>query len=719
MIGAALDTEPFRVERPTRPYPGLRPFEKHEWPIFFGREIVAEEMIERLIDSQLVVIHGDSGCGKSSLVRAAVLPRLEQESARGGIRWRTCTARPGDSPLWNLAYSLASLGDEGSPDDRALAVRRVFNLRRDAPAALAAELQVGRNEHVCLLIDQFEELFDHARKHGPVEATLLAEFLSGMSAAPPPGLYVALTMRSEYLGSCARFAGLSDAVNATQYLLPGMTYDDLRCAIREPARLYGGEVDQALADRLIADAADTTDKLPLLQHALMLLHRRELEQGQVEGWRLELSDYPSDTGLAGLLSGHADEVMQEAHARAGLPEDSRVVEDLFRAIMDTNADRHPIRRPQLFHDLVEIVGTDESTLRIVVDTFSADGVSFIVAQRDVLDPRRERIDVAHEALLRCWNKIAAEQDGWLAREFRNGLVWKSLLVQVDSFERNRKNVLAPATTQERRRWMLRRNRSWAERYGGGWDRVQRMLEASTAAHVATTRKTRLLQGLIGLVVLVAVVESWILMAQARSSEAEAVQFDQENRALVEQLLESQAAEAELRTQLEAQLKASVASLEETVRQLELTTDAEQVVSSARLEVNAISQAVTQLSATTAAPSASGDLAPRVYIQIAESAQRSVVEEFRRRLSARDLRGAAILAPGIELVKASPPQTVLRCFRANECRDDGPALIAVVNSLLEAPQARLEDLSARYGESTSIRDRHFELWFAAGEVDVKE
>jgi hypothetical protein len=84
----------FNVEHPARPYPGLRPFQTNEWSIFFGRERMADEVLDRLIERQIVVVHGDSGCGKSSLVRAAILPRLKQENARGGIRWRTCIARP-------------------------------------------------------------------------------------------------------------------------------------------------------------------------------------------------------------------------------------------------------------------------------------------------------------------------------------------------------------------------------------------------------------------------------------------------------------------------------------------------------------------------------------------------------------------------------------------------------------------------------------------------
>ncbi len=95
MSSSLLQVDPFAVMLPRSPYPGLRPFEKHEWPIFFGREKMADEAIERLTRQHLLVLHGDSGCGKSSLVRAGVVTRLERENAWGGLTWRKCIAQPG------------------------------------------------------------------------------------------------------------------------------------------------------------------------------------------------------------------------------------------------------------------------------------------------------------------------------------------------------------------------------------------------------------------------------------------------------------------------------------------------------------------------------------------------------------------------------------------------------------------------------------------------
>ncbi|MGE0815706.1 MAG: ATP-binding protein [Vicinamibacterales bacterium] len=476
----------FDVALPQLPYPGLRPFEKHEWPIFFGRERVADDLVDEIVRAKLLMVHGDSGCGKSSLVRAGVLPRLELENARGGIRWRTCATSPGESPLWNLARDLASQLTGEPDEERATEIRRVLNFGRSAPARLAELLGAAPNHQLCLLVDQFEELFDHSRHHGPEETLLLTTFCTALFQERPAGLNVILTMRSEFLGACARFGDFATTVNATQYLLPRMPHQDLLRAIREPARLYGGEISRPLAERLVADAGHGQDGLPLIQHGLTMLHGRHATTDQP--WRLELEHYAQGPPLGHLLSQHADEVY--AAVQRTLPaERSHRVEEVFRALTDVNADGHAIRRPQRFRQLVDVTGGDEGTVRQIVDAFRAEGVSFLRPYGAVPIGLDDRVDVSHEALIRSWRRIADPADGWIVREFHSGLVWRSLLVQADSYERDGKQVLGPATTDERESWLRERTEAWAGRYGGGWHRVVALVEASVVARDAERRST--------------------------------------------------------------------------------------------------------------------------------------------------------------------------------------------------------------------------------------
>lgn len=565
----------FTVVLPARPYPGLRPYDEAEWPIFFGRERMVDAVVSRLVASHFVVVHGDSGSGKSSLIRAGVLPRLSQEQARGGARWRTCIALPRGGPLRNIATALARLDGRGDDAEQVLALRRALNLGRRAPAALAGLMLRDEHDHLCLLVDQFEELFEFARSAGGAgEARLLTDALVALAEAPPRGLYLVLTMRSEFLGACARFTGLAEAVNAQQYLLPPMSAADLVRAVREPAPLFDGEVAPALAERLAADAAGI-DGLPLVQHALMLLHRAKAAQGSA-AWRLDAEDYPAQ-GLAGLLSDHADAVtasVSPASAAAGAEPD-RVVEDLLRALTTTNAEGHALRRPQPLGRLAAVTGAPAQRVREVVDAFRADGVSFMTPRcQDGAEPVLADdavVDIGHESLIRCWRVLADPEDGWLVREFQNGLVWRSLLVQADSFERDTGNLLSPATAGERSRWMLRRNPDWAERYGGGWPRVQALVAASVkhrdeldrlrasemAARAgeqrARERYLTAIGALGGAILLMAFAGwQWLQANDARDQALAASQFAEAQRQRAEVLLEStRASTDELSRSLEA------------------------------------------------------------------------------------------------------------------------------------------------------------------------
>ncbi len=134
-------------------------------------------------------------------------------------------------------------------------------------------------------------------------------------------------------------------------------------------------------------------------------------------------------------------------------------------------------------------GSSPETVKGILDAFRDEGVSFLTPYAPRPLSPDTMIDISHEALIRRWNRIADPRDGWLAREFNDGLVWRSLLVQTASFEKDPRNILSPATTADRVRWIADRNAVWSERYGGRWDAVQRLLQASDAEARARERQT--------------------------------------------------------------------------------------------------------------------------------------------------------------------------------------------------------------------------------------
>jgi hypothetical protein len=523
------------VGLPKRPYPGLRPFAIDEWETFFGREIMTEDVVQRLLRNGLVLVHGSSGSGKSSLVYAGVLPQLERRRRRRNLTIKTGMIRPGRSPLRSLAVELARLCASPTESPDVDAMHRILIQGRSARGEIEARIRAAGPNELCIFIDQFEELFRFAREGNPEEARIFAEVLVGLAganeadAAPdanevnssPVGIFTILTMRSEFLGDCTAFPGLAETVNRTQYLLPNMARADLLRAIREPAALYGGSVDWDLAERLVHDATGEQDALPLIQHALMRLWEKSSSKS------LQLADYmaatalpkdaespPAGTGMAYILAAHAEEVM-----RSSLGQDRKdgagVIEHLFRALTDIDNEGRAIRRPQRFDRLSEAFGATEDILKPILDAFRADGVSFVTPYESssaTALTSGNMIDISHEALIRCWPRIAdrtidpttGRPRGWLHQEFQDGLVWRSLAVQAQMFLANPEACLDPATTEQRWPWFetIKKKPAWALRYlieskrspvprdEPEWQAVEQLMTASYARWQAEKNRTR-------------------------------------------------------------------------------------------------------------------------------------------------------------------------------------------------------------------------------------
>ena len=468
------------------PYPGLRPFLPRERDIFFGREQMIDQVLVRLNEQHMVVVHGASGCGKSSLIAAGVLPQLARRRARRGLRLKTGTFRPGIQPMQSLVGLIGELcgtGDGPAPLDAVYrAIAGGAEGARAGVAQLAADAGV---DQLCIVIDQFEELFRFAEDEGYEEAARFADLLVQLcggggeaggwweadAAAGPAGPVPAevsfiLTMRSEFLGNCARYPGLAEAINRTQYLLPNMGRDDLIRAIREPAEVFEGSVDHALAERMADDALREEDSLPLIQHALMQMW------GASKDRQLGLADYQQALEgsaqspealrrgpLGAILAGHADRVLAET--TGGDPAKERAVESIFRALTRKDSESRAIRFPQRFWRLVRLSGLGEEGTRAIVDAFRRDTVSFLTPYA-AMTPEIEGdtvIDISHEALIRTWPRMsdkaidaAARPVGWIEREAQDAMLWRWLAVHADFYRSNPRAWLDGATTERLGAW---------------------------------------------------------------------------------------------------------------------------------------------------------------------------------------------------------------------------------------------------------------------------
>jgi hypothetical protein len=516
---------------PARPYPGLRPFNEDEWAIFFGREVHAAEAIARVKRHGMVMVHGSSGCGKSSLIRASVLPSLETDHDVDGRAWRTATMRPSQGPLGRLAEILGETlppppASADQPLGDPVGWDKLVLMGGGLVSVIEASLAANGGGSLCLLVDQFEEIFRWARERSDAEVRLFIEFL--MQAAAPrdggaPRLMIILTMRSDYLGQCAIYDGFAELLNERQYLLPKLDEFGLLRAIHEPATLYGGEVTSGAARQLLSAVSGELDALPVLQHALMRAYLDVRGTEERGAWVIDADALAAVGGARGALQLHAEEVFAAATGGRRDPEtgeagggDPRLVEAtewMLRALTDIDVDLRAIRRPCCVSDLAAVSGVTREEAVAILDRFRAPDCNFIGPYLGEPLDDDTIVDIGHEALIRRWRRLSSEaidpatnqKRGLIHKEFLDGLIWRTLVTQADAYASDHKAVLSPAAAHTRLEWYkgIEKRKEWTARYAPGrpGDRDRRLADeqwAKVAAFArASERNMRREEGIVG------------------------------------------------------------------------------------------------------------------------------------------------------------------------------------------------------------------------------
>jgi WD40 repeat protein len=478
-----------------RPYPGLRPFGHEDHEYFFGRTVHVANLYNLLELSQFVAVVGSSGSGKSSLVRAGLIPLLESEGRDDPAEaWHLLEMRPGAAPIAALADALARLSDVDAdgPMERAARRERIgYMLRRSSLGLvnIAVETPEFAQRPMLLLVDQFEELFRYGTSSTGLSRDEAAQFvqllLRTSTSSKASNLHVVTTVRSDYIGDCARFAGLPEAVSACQFLVPSLTRDQLEQVIHGPAEKAGATITSELVEQLLNDVHNDPDALPVLQHCLLRLWEVAAKSDQ-RGRHLTLDQYRTVGRAEGALSQHADEILSRLDGQDLV----NAAEQIFRALSEVDREGRATRRALPRSRIVAETGLDEEQCRQVIDCFRSDDCSFLVpspSHRPKLEADTV-IDVGHEALLRRWQRISGigdatisqtgEQRGWLWSEQEDGRLYAGLVAFVEGS--GGRAILPGDQALPRWAWWTSRRRTaaWAERYGGHYDDVSSLLRRS-------------------------------------------------------------------------------------------------------------------------------------------------------------------------------------------------------------------------------------------------
>lgn len=495
------------------PFAGLSAFQKSDAARFFGREHDITAALGKLRSQQLIVIAGASGAGKSSFVRAGILPALERE----GRDVESFLIRPGRNPFAALADVLASF-NETNDIDKEVDPEALAATLRTQPGLLGAKLRArcrrrGSNHRIVLLVDQLEELFTQG-----IDAAERAAFcacLEGVADDASSPLRVIATIRADFLDRLAEDRRFWREVTRGLVFLPPMTRDALRDALTKPVEAAQHRFeDTRLVEEMLDGLEGTTTPLPILQFtATKLWDGRDPKQRL-----LTRAAYEALGGVAGALSTHADAVI------AGLSlSEQQIARTMFMALVT----------PERTRAIVPIA----DVLTLAPDTAAVDQVLHRLADARLvsMDTSNEQagktVEISHESLITRWGKLRQwldndEQDAQFVAQLRNAAQQWEKNGEAEGF------LWRDRAATEAGQWLERRR---AERRDKGslglGKREERYLEAVVRlAERARIWRRRIVVSIVASLVVVAVVVSVLAFrAQEQAKRADAEKATAEAR----------------------------------------------------------------------------------------------------------------------------------------------------------------------------------------------
>jgi WD40 repeat protein len=472
------------------PFPGLRPFLPEESDLFFGREGESEEVLRKLLKNRFITVIGASGSGKSSMIYCGVLPRVKKLADSDSSKWRILTFRPGNDPIGNLAEAFATniLESDNKSIDKQT-VSTLLNSGSDGIAKVVKNHMENYTGKILILVDQFEELFRYSSSGiglMPEEnATRFVNLIEDAVNQNEVGVYSIITMRSDFIGECAHFQGLTQLINNSNYLVPHMSKENYRAAIEGPVKYAGATIDQKLVETLLEDIGDQTDQLPVLQHALMRTwaHWQELDEPDRA---ITFTDYDSVGTMSDAMSRHANEAFEELSQRG-----REICEKTFKTITEKGADNKGIRHPSSVKGIKSIIQCTSEELFEVVEKFRITERSFITPRENIPLTDDSVIDLSHESLMRLWDRLKE----WVDDEAASVQMYLRLSEASAMYQQGKTTLWRPPDLQLAINWrdQHKPTLTWAERYDPAFERAMVYLRTSEKEYIAEEENKIFLQ----------------------------------------------------------------------------------------------------------------------------------------------------------------------------------------------------------------------------------
>ena len=408
---SALDTPKAETDHTRRstarnPYKGLRPFDEPDAADFYGRERLISRLADAVETHRLVAAIGPSGIGKSSVVKAGLIPALRRGVIPGSDEWLITTMTPGRDAFSELAAALTRVSVFVALD--------LEDTLRSGPLSLvhSAQRLLPPNTPLLVVIDQFEELFTLTDSED--DRTAFLDLLAG-TAADDGMIRIVLTMRADYMDRPLRYAGVGELLREGIVLISTPGDAELRAIVEEPARAVGVRFEDGLVDRIVDDVKGQPGGLPLLEFSLAeLFDQRDMDL-------LTLSVYGKAGGVLETIGRRAEDLY--AHLDPASQETTR---QLFLRLVTVSETRRDTRRRVSVTELHRL-GISDDVVASVLDTFGR--YRILTFDRDPVT-RAPTVEVAHEAILTEWKRL----ESWIEEHREDLLLHRRLTAAITEWE---------------------------------------------------------------------------------------------------------------------------------------------------------------------------------------------------------------------------------------------------------------------------------------------
>lgn len=520
------------------PFVGLRPFHDTESHLFFGRDRYINEIRRKLDRYHFVSVVGNSGSGKSSLVRAGVLPGLWENE-----EWIVCVMRPGKEPVKELCYALLSKLTIHTDNNKQIEESLHTLYKSKAGLVQLMRSRIPQGKKLLIVADQFEELFRFASEDRYEEADQFVSLLLTAINQQDVPIYLMITLRSDFIGDCEQFYGLPEAINKGQFLVPRMNREELQSTITEPVALAGGKIAPALVQRLMSDVGRNPDQLPVLQHVLMRTWEVWKKENDMQA-PIDMRHYQQTGMMAKALSNHAEEAIEDINT-----ERKRAITSiLFKTLTVKEAENRGVRRPTSVAAVAAIAGVPVQEVIDVADIFRRHDRGFLMPP-DTMPLNADTIlDISHESLMRVWERLAE----WTDEEMESANLYKRICENALLYEKGLAGLWQDPDLQVALEWKEKQqpNEHWARQYNEHFQLAVHFIEASLQhkrfLQADKKRRQRILQvAVIIIFVALSSLTLWAFTEQKASRKNEQKALAEKKNALKqEQIAGDKKAEAE-------------------------------------------------------------------------------------------------------------------------------------------------------------------------------